>query len=34
MAAHIVGKILDVFGIEFAEFKRWNPDAAGQPPRS
>jgi polyprenyl P-hydroxybenzoate/phenylacrylic acid decarboxylase-like protein len=31
MAAHIVGKILDVFGIEFAEFKRWNPDAAGQP---
>ncbi len=34
MSAHIVGKILDVFGIDFAEFKRWDPDAAGRPPRS
>jgi polyprenyl P-hydroxybenzoate/phenylacrylic acid decarboxylase-like protein len=28
MTAHIVGKILDVFGIEFAEFKRWDPNPA------
>jgi len=34
MAAHIVGKILDVFGIEFADFKRWNPDSSSTPPRS
>lgn len=27
MTAHIVGKILDVFGIEFADFKRWNPSS-------
>jgi len=32
MTAHIVGKILDVFGIEFAEFKRWDPGAASPPP--
>ena len=30
MTTHIVGKILDVFGIELAEFKRWNP--AANPP--
>jgi polyprenyl P-hydroxybenzoate/phenylacrylic acid decarboxylase-like protein len=29
MTNHIVGKILDVFGIEFADFKRWDPDPAG-----
>jgi len=34
MTAHIVGKILDVFGIEFAEFKRWDPGAASPPPHS
>ena len=26
MTAHIVGKILDVFGIELEEFKRWEPN--------
>ena len=34
MTAHIVGKILDVFGIEFAEFKRWDPEKASRPARS
>lgn len=28
MAAHIVGKVLDVFGIELASFKRWDPGSA------
>ena len=28
MSAHIVGKICDVFGIEFPDFKRWDPDSA------
>ena len=33
MTTHIVGKILDVFGIELAGFKRWDPSPAS-PPRS
>ena len=34
MTAHIVGKILDVFGIEFAGFRRWDPNPAYPPPHS
>jgi flavin prenyltransferase len=34
MTAHIVGKILDVFGIEFADFKRWDPSPTAPPPQS
>lgn len=34
MTAHIVGKILDVFGIAFADFKRWDPSPASAPPQS
>jgi len=34
MTAHIVGKILDVFGIEFAGFKRWEPNPASPQPDS
>ncbi len=34
MTTHIVGKILDAFGIEFADFKRWDPDSASPPPHS
>ncbi len=34
MTAHIVGKILDVFGIELAEFKRWAPDPPAPRPNS
>ena len=34
MTAHIVGKILDVFGIELAEFKRWDPDTPAPRPTS
>ena len=32
MTTHIVGKILDAFGIEFADFKRWDPSPATPPP--
>ena len=34
MTAHVVGKILDVFGIELAGFKRWAPDPANPRPNS
>ncbi len=34
MTAHIVGKILDAFGIEFADFKRWDPGSTSPPPHS
>ena len=34
MTTHIVGKILDVFGIECADFKRWDPDSARPPTKS
>jgi len=34
MTAHIVGKILDVFGIELADFKRWDPTPTDPPPRA
>jgi polyprenyl P-hydroxybenzoate/phenylacrylic acid decarboxylase-like protein len=34
MTAHIVGKILDAFGIEFEGFRRWDPSPANLPPHS